>query len=318
MMKKRITERVLVLVLSIAVLLSSTGVYSVFAGNDGESVSSATASSSSSAASSAGKERSTTTSASAKTTAPNVVTAGGTVKNDKIEGSGTTSDPYKISDANDLFKMQSIVNNALMRNKNFVLTKDIDLSSVSYAQLKANTVLSGTIVSVDKMKSDVLPSNVCFKLDGAGHKIFGLNIVNTGSASVGIFGYISANSVISNVVFENISVGVKYENAVSNSAIAVYNNGLIKNCTASNVKISVSAECVGDVQSRKVNGSLTINESTGFIAENSGKIESFVVSKAAVNVQADKNNIGVIAGLNSGKISNAKISDIFGYRKILE
>lgn len=309
-MKKKITERVLVLVLTIAVLLSSTGVCAVFAETYSTSVSSATASSSSSAASSAENERNTTTSASANTTAPNVVTEGGTVKNDKIEGSGTESDPYRIYDANDLLKMQDIINNTRLKNKSFVLKGDIDLSNVSYALLKSNAVLPGTIVSADKAKSDAVPNAVCFTLNGAGHKIFGLNVANTGSAAVGIFGYISANSVIKNVSFEDITVSVKYKNAVSNGAIAVYNNGLIEKCTAKNVKINVSSEANGDVHSKRVGRALTITEATGFVAINSGKISEFFADNASVSVQADKENIGVIAGLNSGTVSAAKATCI--------
>lgn len=314
-MKRRVTERVLVLILSIAVLLSSTGVYSVFAENYSDAVSDTSttvSSSSSSAAANESEPQESTTSADEKTTEikaePNVISEGGAVETEKLKGTGTESDPYRITNADDLFRMQDIINDSASSDKIFTLTDDIDLSAVSYAQLKENSVLPGTIVSVDKSKSDASPNAVQFTLNGRNHKIYGLNVVNTGSAGIGIFGYISANSTIKNIKFENITVKVSYSNAVANSAIVLYNNGQFRNCEISNVLLNISSSVTGSTSSKTVGKSLRLVESTGIVAVNNGTISNLVIGKTNIDIQSDKKNIGAVSGINTGKISNIKVS----------
>ena len=305
-MKKRVTERVLVLILSMAVLLSSTGIYSVFAETYSEAVSSSTTESSSSSA--AESVNASANEKSQETTIPaNVVAEGGSVENEDLKGSGTESDPYLISDADDLFKMQDKINDSHSKDKIFALTNDIDLSSVSYAQMKENKVLPGTIVSADKAKSDAHPNAVKFILNGRNHKIYGLNIDNTGSAGAAIFGYVSAKSVIKYVSFENITVNVSYRKAVVNSAIALYNNGEIRNCTAKKININVRSSSYGKADSKSV-GSLVLTEATGLVGINSGRISNIEISRTELNVNAEKNNIGVVVGINEGSVSQIKSS----------
>ncbi|MCQ2471839.1 MAG: hypothetical protein MJ147_07365 [Clostridia bacterium] len=310
MMKRRIIERVLVLIVSMAVLLSSTGVYSVFAQSYREidsSVSTTIPSSTSTAASSDENKQTPTNPAIEKTTEPNIVAEGGSVTKDVIEGTGTSADPYKISSVDDLFKMQSIINNTRLKDKFFILTDDIDLSSVSYAQLRANTVLPGTIISVDKAKSDAVPNAVKFYFNGRNHKISGLNISNSGSDAVALFGYISAKSVVKNIVFENIKVNVSSKNAVATGALVLCNNGEFRSCTVNNVSVNVSSSANGNISSKRIAKALSINESTGVIAVNNGKVIDLAVKDASVNVQSAKNNIGLI-GINNGSVSNVKLS----------
>lgn len=308
-MKKRVTERVLVLILSIAVLLSSTGVYSVFAETYSEAVSSsesATVSSSSSAAESESVSEASQEATTSAETKANVVTEGGSVESDKLKGTGTENDPYLISNADDLFKMQDIINDSYSKNKYFTLVNDIDLSSVSYAQLRENSVLPGTIISVDKAKSDASPNTVRFTFNGKSHRIYGLNVDNTGSAGVAIFGYLSAKCVIKHIKFENLTVNVSYRKAVVNSVIALYNNGEIRNCEARRIKINVNSSSYGRTESKTVNGSLTLKEATGLIGINAGMVSYIETAKIEINVNAEKNNIGIISGINSKIISQVK------------
>ncbi len=313
MMKKRVTERVLVLILSIAVLLSSTGVYSVFAETYSDTtVSSTSTSESSSSSTSAASQKETqgTTAAADEKTAeketaePNVISEGGAVAEEKISGEGTTDNPYKIMSADDLFKMQDIINDSNIRNKYFILANDIDLSSVSYAQMKANKVLPGTIVSVDKAKSDSAPESVTFTLNGNNHKIYGLNVDNTGSYAAAIFGYISAKSTIKYIKFENIKVTASYQNAVAAGAVALYNNGEIRDCTLNNVSVNVAASDDAGAGAKTVSKSLKITQSTGIIAVNAGSVKRLVIKKASVSVNADKVNIGAVVGINTGTVSS--------------
>lgn len=304
-MKRRVSERILVLIISMAVLLSSTGVYSVFAENYSDSVSSdssTTVSSSSAAESENGAE-----SQNATNSEPNIVSEGGSVEIEKLLGSGTVSDPYLISDAEDLFKMQDIVNDSSLKDKFFTLTDDIDLSNVSYSELKNNKVVPGTIVSVDKSKSEAVPSAVQFTLNGRNHKIFGLNITNTGSEAVAIFGYLSAKSTIKYIDFENISVSASYKNAVATSAIVLNNNGQFRNCNIKNVTINVESGLSKNINTKYSHG-LAITESTGIVGVNKGTIADVTVKNASVSIQSGRNNVGIVAGNNSGSISNVKVS----------
>ena len=214
-MKRRVTDRVLVLILSIAVLLTSSGVYSAFATTDITSTSSTSATEyeSTTAAQTETKQENTSASASndddsQKPGEPNIVTEGGSVKADVLSGQGTAESPYVIANADDFFKIQDIVNNATKSDKHFVLDADINLAGVSYDRLKSNTVTQGTIVSAAKKLADTNPDKIWFDLNGNGHKIYGLNVKNTDLYGVSIFGYISAKSVIRNVKFENCSVEV--------------------------------------------------------------------------------------------------------------
>lgn len=287
-MKRRVSERVLVLILSMAVLLTSTGVYSVFA----ETYSDSASSDSSTTVSSSSSAAETTTSANSE---PNVVAEGGSVETEKLSGTGSDYDPYLISDADDLFKMQDIVNDSKSGDKYFALEKDIDLSSVSYAELRNNSVTPGTIVSVDKSKSEAAPNAVKFILDGRNHKIYGLNVTNTGSERIAIFGYVSAKSVIKYVDFKNIKVNVSYKDSIKNSAVVVENNGEFRDCSVDNVTINVD------------DGSNNKYGSTGIIAVNTGKVSNVTVSDPTVKVQSGRKDIGVVVGNNYGTISNVKV-----------
>ena len=164
-MKKRVTERVLVLILSIAVLLSSTGAYSVFASNENTTLSetSATENTTTAAPSTISSGETTTTidkGDSNEPSQPNIVEQGGAVVSAPISGQGTAQNPYKISSADDFIKMQDIINDSSKSDKHFVLTADINLSGVTMAQLKANKACTGSLVSVNKNLSDATPKSV--------------------------------------------------------------------------------------------------------------------------------------------------------------
>ena len=103
-MIKRRLERVAVTLLSVAMLLSSTGIASSLAVNEGS------VSGTSTTVSAATEKGSTTVSqeggAISTTT---VATEGGTLTTEE-KGSGTVADPYRISDVDDLLKMQEKIN----------------------------------------------------------------------------------------------------------------------------------------------------------------------------------------------------------------
>ena len=137
-MKKRVTERVLVLILSIAVLLSSTGAYSAFASNENTSLSatSSTEKSTSAAQSTTSANETTTSADNGNSQQPNIVEQGGAVESGALAGQGTAQNPYKIASADDFIKMQDVINDSSKSDKHFVLTADINLSGVKMLSLR--------------------------------------------------------------------------------------------------------------------------------------------------------------------------------------
>lgn len=317
-MKRRVTERVLVLILSIAVLLTSTGVYSAFATTDITSTSSTSATEyeSTTAAQTETKQENTSAPASndddsQKPGGPNIVTEGGSVKADVLSGQGTAESPYVIANADDFFKMQDIVNNATKSDKHFVLDADINLAGVSYDRLKSNTVTQGTIVSAAKKLADTNPDKIWFDLNGNGHKIYGLNVKNTDLYGVSIFGYISAKSVIRNVKFENCSVEVASSLGVTNSVIALYNDGTIENCSFTGITLNVSKNDTCAYESKGVAWAFRIKASSGaVIGYNGGAVKNANVSNVKVNVESSRTGIGALVGVNAGEIASAALTGV--------
>ena len=313
-MKRRIRERVLILIVSLSVLLSSTGAYSVFAQTTSASEDGNTTISSSSTA--AASEQESTTSAQnfdSKTektnTQANVVSEGGKVNSDSLQGAGTEASPYLVTDVADFIKIQSIINDTSKKDKYFALADDIDLSSISYSTLKANKVFSGTLVSVDKSLSDAAPKSVKMILDGKNHRIYGLNVENSGSGAVAIFGYLSANSVIKNVVFDNIDVRVTSDKALINSAVAVYNKGEINGCMFKNITIDVTGSADNTNESAVISESIKTDAVTGIAGVNAGSIINTQVTGSKISVAGKKVNVGLLSGENTGSIKNVNIAD---------
>lgn len=286
-MKRRVTERVLVLILSVAVLLSSTGVYTVFATQQN------TASAETVADSTTAAQESTTTA----DTQENIVLDGGAIEPDVLEGDGTANNPYLIADVDDLFLMQSVINDSTKTDKNFRLVSDIDLSGVTVADLKENSVTPGSIISVDKTLNDANPKSVWFNLNAANHKIFGLNVTNTDLDGVAIFGYIGRKSTVKNLVVENCSVTVNNSKATSASVVVLENNGTFRNSTINNVTLNIK-----DASDKAAAGAVA--------ATNGLTISDVILKDVKVSAAASVKSIGALAGINNATITNIKATGI--------
>lgn len=286
-MKRRVTERVLVLILSIAVLLSSTGIYTVFATQENTAGSQSVTDSSTVA-----DDKLTATD-----TQENIVEGGGAVEPHQLEGEGTIDNPYRIADADDLFLMQDVVNDSSKQDKNFILVADIDLSGVTAADLAENSVIPGTIVSVNKSLSDATPKSVWFNFNGCNHKIYGLNVTAADMNSVAIFGYISKNSTVKNITLENCNITVKNEKAISAAVLALVNDGFVRNSAVNNVTLNVQA-----ADKKAVAGAI--------VAKNSGTISSLTAENVNVNVVCAIADAGAITGVNSANISSVKAAGV--------
>ena len=141
-MFRRRFEQVAVMLLSAVMLMTSTGIVSSLANTVSES----------SAAPSTSVTQSETSSSTSVTQeggaiiTPSVEQEGGAIVVID-EGNGTQENPYKISTLQEFLSIGGKVNNTASENKYFVLTNDIDLSSVSGSDF-ANG--NGSLVNSDK------------------------------------------------------------------------------------------------------------------------------------------------------------------------
>lgn len=322
MIKRRI-ERVAVTLLSAAVLLSSTGIASSLAANEGGTSGSTTA------ASTSAVNSSTTVSQEGGAISTTTVASEGGELVTESKGSGTVADPYRISDAADFVAMQEKINLTTSANKNFVLTRDIDLSTLNASDFTSNSVYAGSLVSVSKNLSSA-SKNVYFTLDGNGHKIKGLNVTFAKGENFAIFGYVNSKSTIKNLTVENCVINVSTD-AKNCAILAAENDGTISNCeincsvlTLKNVANAgmVTAVNAGTVNGVKVSGTqpnvsgasaashtIAANGTVGAIAgKNSGKItgvSAINVGEFIDSALSGKTVYGGIAGSNSGIISNS-------------
>ncbi len=132
-------------------------------------------------------------------------------------GTGTSTDPYQISNVDDLKSFRDNVNNTSNYSTDafFVLVADIDLSG------ETNWKPIGVTIA----------NRFDGNFDGRGHVIKNLQIIGT-APNVGLFAYTGANAVIKNVGVETTPLGV---NGGQNVGILVGNQrgSKISNCYVS-------------------------------------------------------------------------------------
>ena len=291
-MNKRKLERVVVMLLSIAMLISSTGILSSLAANAGETAS---------APSSSVSETSTSTESAQKAeevSVPDVTEEGGALVVDE-KGDGTVEHPYEIANADDFLKMSEKINITTNSNKNFVLISDIDLSGVTEDNLKKN---GGSLVSADKNLAKQ-SANVFFILDGKGHTVKGLNLSVKSSAITAIFGFVSEKSVISNIKIDKPVI--KSASESSAAVLAAENKGTIKNVEITYPVFSAKAEYAGLVAA--VNDGTIIN-----VTVRSNQTSSSAATADTYTISGN-GTIGAVAGLNRGTISNVSATSIGMY-----
>ena len=291
-MIKRRLERVAVTLLSVAMLLSSTGVAASFAANEGSTNDSTTVISASTG------KTSTAVSQEGGAISSTTVSSEGGKLNGESKGLGTVSNPYIISSVSDFLAMQTKINTTTDANKYFVLTSDIDLSSVTSDDFSAN---SGSLISVSKSLS-MKSSNVWFSLDGNGHKISGLKVTLTKADNVGIFGYINSKSVVKNILIENCVINV--ESDVKNgSVLAAENNGTIAGCEVKNSVLTMKNTASAGIVAAVNSGTVSNVKVTGNLGNASGASDSSHTISAG-------GTVGAVCGTNSGKITGVSVVNV--------
>ena len=234
-----------------------------------------------------------------------------------LVGEGTQSNPYQIGSVNDLLLMNSYINYEKSAQKVFALTRDIDLSGVRFTDF---TECDGIWSLVSAKASLSGNANVYFRLNGAGHKLFGLNLTLSQAAFTGaIFGYINANSVIENLTIESCALRVNYASDGAFAVFAVQNCGTIRNCamkdcildarSANVTRRSTDAGWLSDIAGSRVYMGYALG-----VADNAGKVMNFTVSGSDANkgviVKGGRRFVGVVAGQNRRDVSDASVSGV--------
>ena len=294
-MIKRRLERVAVTLLSVAVLLSSTGIASSLAVNEVSTSGSTTAVSASTVNSST-----TVSQEGGAISSTTVTTEGGELVTEN-KGSGSVSDPYRISDAAEFIAMQDKINLTTSANKNFVLTNDIDLSSVKADDFTSNSVYAGALVSVSRNLSTA-SKNVFFTLDGNGYKLKGLSVTFGKGENFAIFGYLNEKSTIKNLVVENCAINADTD-AKNCAILAAENDGTILNCEIKNSVLSLKNVANAGLAAAVNAGTISGTNVTGTQSNVSG-------ASAASHTIAANGTVGAVAGLNSGKITGVSAINV--------
>lgn len=330
-MKKKIVKRLMVMLLTASVLLSSTGISSIIVSAEDLN----------STATSAVKEKKTTSETEKTTSAQvtteggeldrngvNVITGGGRVKHsvqsltiDYNGGTGTQQNPYQINTLDDFLGMQSIINNTSSADKYFKLTADIDLSPITFSgNLNPDYNFKDyygftSLISMNPADAVSYPSNVFFSLDGDGYTISGLDVTSQGRSTTAIFGYLSSNTVIDNVSFINCNLTTSYmQNAVS-AVLAVQNAGTISNCEFNNLSLTVTGNNTITTESVEIGSGYMLPTGYGIICgSNLGTIGGtntpVTASNITISITGTRKYIGCVTGQNKGTISDVSISGI--------
>ena len=204
----------------------------------------------------------------------------------QFSGSGTSSDPYLISNEQDLYNLTTAVNRGnTFSGKFFKQTADIDFVD---SQVFPNGFTP--IGSYDRC-----PFSGTY--DGDGHSIIKLNI--SGQVSAAFFGYID-NACIKNLNFENVNITDCEAYCSVLAAIAQYST--ISNITASG-QLSVS----GRVESVSLSGIVGCTTGRCTISECVSML-TFDVSDANYNFGIMIYGIVQVSGIPSVTISNCLVS----------
>lgn len=231
-----------------------------------------------------------------------------------LNGSGTSAAPYQIGSLSDLVLMNRYINYEQSGVKYFELTNDIDLSKVRFtdfdgvkALVSAKPTLSGN-------------ANVYFRLNGNGHKLYGLNASTSKSATnVAIFGVVNANSSIENLVLEGCTLRINSAADGAFALLAVQNYGTIRNVT---IKDSVLDLRLGNISSVDKNDGPLSGIGDGHVyrgcalgvADNAGVIEKLTITGSDTNkgifTKGARSCVGLVAGQNRKQISDVAVSGV--------
>ncbi len=241
-----------------------------------------------------------------------------------FSGSGTETDPYKISTAADLQQLATDVNGGnTYSGIYFKVTANIDLSELGedYSWTAIGTsskVFAGTF---DGGSSE-------------GYKISNLSHSSTNKSYVGLFGNVSGT--IKNVTLEtvNISITASSSNMGENvgGLVGCNDGGTIENVTLENVNINLKSALIGKSTCNNVGGLVGFNVDgtvTGTVDNgtvNGGEKGTDIGGLVGINVDgtvtdstvSGYNHVGGFAGYNGGTINSGTVGvgEVTGSSKV--
>lgn len=239
---------------------------------------------------------------------------------------GSQQNPYQISSLEHFLQVNEMVNDSTGSvvanpvNKYFVLTADIDLSSLTAADF-INYTGSAYFVSTDHKNPN--SSQVYIHLDGSyvdengktqRHKITGgnsgWNIEISGHQNVAIFGYLSENSVIQNVIFENININATVANPRQIAIIANKNDGVIQNCSVNNCSVTSALGTNHTDPYYITDGVNFYNGVAAAVTDNGGTLKDVSVNDIAITLKGEDDYIGAVVAQNRGLVDSCSVSGI--------
>lgn len=221
------------------------------------------------------------------------------VKTD-FDGDGTSANPYKIKDFNDLISLSLRVEDGeSFTGKYLDLTTDINAKSVLYR--------------LAPIGSTTAKFNGTFR--GNNHAIDSLSY-NTGDNYIGLFGYLDQNAVVKDL---NISTTVKAAGSYI-GGIAGVNYGTISNCkvsgnfsTTSLIVGGVVGETFGYVENCSFNGNISGYGDVGGVAGSNRSIVTKCSAYGNISMVGYINSLhraigGVVASQVAGNNTSCKVS----------
>ncbi len=333
-MKKRVAFRSFVILLATALLLSSTGAYNILVYANQDSV-----------ANSISAIESASDSSADTSAEPNISVQGGDLNlesdsenepelqdADELQGEGSQTNPYIIETAAQLLAVNTIVNATVTgefchvnTDKYFKLANDIDIGVLFAAGAESpfvNAAGNAYLISADYRNA---ASNMVYiNIDGsyttedgkeAKHKIYfsdpnaEINLSN--HESFAIFGYLGTNSVVSNIIFENINVSVTSLQPKRVSVISYMNEGRIENCEINNCSVSLSSSST-DGASVSQEGYTFYNGIAAAVADNRAAMVNVKVNNFTATLPDAANNdyVGALVGQNRGLVDYCSVSGV--------
>ncbi|MEN6386504.1 MAG: GLUG motif-containing protein [Phycisphaerales bacterium] len=225
-------------------------------------------------------------------------------------GSGTPEDPYKIANAADLLALAADANDY---NDCFILVNNINLAGYTFSR---------ALIAPDINTADSIFQGKAFSgiFDGNGHSInyFKLNTSGLNDSYLGLFGYIDANGLISNLFIEDVNItagtgsfytgglcGANYGNVIRCRATGKIRNG--------NYIAGLCGKVPGNIINSYTKMTVTGNYGVGGLcADNTGTvINCFASGNVTGNLY-----VGGLSGGNGGDVINCySISTVTGIQK---
>ncbi len=271
-MQKRRFEKVAVMLLSVIMLMTSTGIVSSLASNVNESSSAPVSS---------------TAETSSETSSETTATTTGENNEAVVAADGTKENPFEISSLTELLAARSKLKS---ETTCFKLTADIDLATVTEKDFE-----SGSLLGFEKSAS--------FVFDGNGYSLKGLNVELTKGETASIFGSVGEKSTVKNLKIVKPIMKSTSDKMKNIAIVASENSGTVSGVTvsypvftakAADYAAFVVAVNLGTVSDIAINATHTnISAATA---------DNHTISAVGA--------VGAVAGLNHGTVSNASAINI--------